>query len=49
MNLHWWLAALSVLLALAGCVQAATEQGQPPSSPYPYNDDRRMDRPPDMM
>ena len=28
MNLNKWLAALFVMLALAGCAQAATEQGQ---------------------
>ena len=49
MNLSKWLAALSVLLALAGCVQAATGQGQPPPAPHPYNDDGRMDRSRDMM
>jgi hypothetical protein len=30
MNLNRWLAAVFVLLALAGCAQVATEQGQPP-------------------
>jgi len=49
MNLHRWLVTMFVILALAGCVQATTKQGQPPSAPYPYNDDGRMDRPPDMM
>ena len=49
MNLNKWLAALFVMLALAGCAQAATEQGQPPSAPYPYNDDGRIDRSGDMM
>jgi hypothetical protein len=49
MNLHIWLAALFILLGLAGCVQAVREPGQPPSAPYPYNDDGRMDRSRDMM
>jgi hypothetical protein len=30
MNLNRWLAALFVMVALAGCAQVATEQGQPP-------------------
>ena len=30
MNLHSWLAAVVVLLALAGCAQGPTEQGPPP-------------------
>jgi hypothetical protein len=34
MNLHNWLAAVFVLLVLAGCVQMATEQGR---SPYDSN------------
>jgi len=34
MNLHRRLAALFVLLALAGCAQVATIQGQPPNAPY---------------
>jgi hypothetical protein len=29
MNLHRWLAVLFVILALAGCAQMATSQGQP--------------------
>jgi hypothetical protein len=33
MNLHRWLAALLVLLALAGCAQVATTQGQDPNAP----------------
>jgi hypothetical protein len=37
MNLHEWLAVLFVMLALAGCAQAATEQGQAPNAPYPRN------------
>ena len=40
MNLHKWLAALFVMLALAGCAQAATEQGQAPNAPYPPEFDR---------
>jgi hypothetical protein len=39
MNLHKWLAALFVMLALAGCAQT-TEQGQTPNSPYPPEFDR---------
>jgi hypothetical protein len=30
MNLNSWLAAVLVMLALAGCVQVATGQGRPP-------------------
>ena len=48
MNLRRWLALLFVLLAVAGCAQEAAEYGQPPYAPYPYDDDGRMDRPPDM-
>jgi hypothetical protein len=33
MNLHRWLALLVVLLALAGCAQVPTSQGQAPA-PY---------------
>ena len=29
-----WLAALFVLLAVSGCAQVATGQGQPPYAPY---------------
>jgi hypothetical protein len=41
MNPHWWLAAVFALLALAGCVQVATEQGQ---SPYDNNTEYPRDR-----
>jgi hypothetical protein len=34
MSPHRWLAALFVLLALAGCAQVATIQGQSPNPPY---------------
>jgi hypothetical protein len=34
MNLHRWLAAASVLLALAGCAQATTDQRHAPYAPY---------------
>jgi hypothetical protein len=43
MNLHKRLAALFVLLALGGCAQVATGQGQ---APYSHDDEERMDRPP---
>jgi len=33
MNLHRWLAALFVVLVLAGCAQVATTQGQHPNAP----------------
>ena len=46
MNLHGWLAALFVLLMLAGCAQVATGQGQAPYAPYSHDDEERMDRPP---
>jgi hypothetical protein len=45
MNLHRWLTALLVLLALAGCASAATGQGQAPVPSYPRDngpDMRRM-------
>ena len=35
MNLQGWLAALFVIVALAGCAQVVTEQGQQPYTPYP--------------
>jgi hypothetical protein len=35
MNLYRRLAAPLLILALGGCVQAATGQGQPPYAPYP--------------
>jgi hypothetical protein len=41
MNLHRWFAAVFVLLALAGCVQVATEQGRPP---HDNNTDYPRDR-----
>jgi hypothetical protein len=34
MNLHQWLAAVLVLLALAGCAQVTTGQRQAPYAPY---------------
>src|SRR5215472_13163055 len=37
MNLQEWFAALFVIFALAGCVQLATDQGQPPYSPSSGN------------
>jgi hypothetical protein len=46
MNLHKWLAALFVMLALGGCAQATTGPGQAPYAPYSHNDEERMDRPP---
>jgi len=49
MNLSKWLAALSVLLALAGLRPSGNGAEQPPSAPHPYNDDGRMDRSRDMM
>jgi len=47
MNLHRWLSALFVILALAGCVQMATEQEQAPVPSYPH--DNGTDRRGDMM
>ena len=47
MNLHRWLAALLVLLALAGCAQMATEEELTPIPSYPY--DNGPDRRGDMM
>jgi hypothetical protein len=46
MSLNRWFAAVFVLLALAGCVQVATGQGQAPDAPYSHHDEERMDRPP---
>jgi hypothetical protein len=45
MNWHKWVAALLVLLALAGCVAGAPGQTQAPNTPYsPGNSpDRRGD------
>ena len=40
MNLDRGLGALFVMLALAGCAQAATEQGQALNAPYPPEFDR---------
>ena len=40
MKLRRWLGGLFVMLALAGCVQVATEQGRPPydnNMEYPRN------------
>jgi hypothetical protein len=34
MNPHRWLAAVFVILALAGCAPVETGQGQAPASPY---------------
>jgi hypothetical protein len=42
MNLQGWLAALFVMLALAGCAQMATEQGQAPNALYPPEFDRHI-------
>jgi hypothetical protein len=41
MHWHRWLAALLVMLALAGCVQVATERGR---SPYDNNMEYPRDR-----
>ena len=38
MNLHRWLAALFVLLALTGCASTATDQVQAPVSSHSYDD-----------
>jgi hypothetical protein len=46
MNLHRWLAALFLILALGGCAPVATGQGQAPYAPYSHDDEERMDRPP---
>lgn len=35
MNLHRWLAALFVILALGGCAQVATGPGEAPYASYP--------------
>jgi hypothetical protein len=37
MNLHRRLAALLVILALGGCAQGATGQGQAPDAPYSHD------------
>ena len=45
MTVHRRLAALFLILSLAGCVQVATEQGQVPDAPYTQdNDGYRHDR-----
>ena len=36
MNLHRLLAALFLVLALGGCAQVATGQGQVPDAPYSH-------------
>jgi putative SOS response-associated peptidase YedK len=46
-NLHSWLAAVFVMLALAGCAPVATEQGRAPYAPY-SRDNEGMNRSPDM-
>jgi uncharacterized membrane protein len=46
MNLHSRVAAVLVLLALIGCTQGPTSQGQAPYAPYSHDDEERMDRPP---
>jgi hypothetical protein len=38
MNLHKWLAALFVLLALSGCASMATDQVQPPVPSHSHHD-----------
>jgi hypothetical protein len=48
MNLHTWLAGVSVILALAGCAPVATGQGQGPYAPYSRVDEGGMNRGPDM-
>jgi hypothetical protein len=47
MNLQRWLAALFVVLGLAGCAPTATGQGQAPAPSYPS--DNGPDRRGDMM
>jgi len=37
MNLRRRLAALLVILALGGCAQVATGQGQAPDAPHPHD------------
>jgi hypothetical protein len=36
MNLHRWVAAVFLILALVGCVQVATGPGQAPDAPEPH-------------
>jgi hypothetical protein len=43
MNLHRLLAALLVILALAGCAPVATGQGPAPDAPYPHDDKGNVD------
>jgi len=40
--MHWqsWLAALFVVLALAGCASVVAEPGQAPNAPYQQGDPR---------
>ena len=43
MNLYTGLAAVFVVLVLAGCAQVATIQGQPPNAPYsPANNEEYL-------
>jgi hypothetical protein len=42
MNVHSWLAAVFVILALDGCVQVTAGQGQAPYAPYSPNNDGNM-------
>ena len=42
MNTHALLVALFVILALAGCVQVPTGQGQAPVLFYPHDDEPDM-------
>jgi len=37
MSLHRWLAALFVILAVAGCAQVATQHEQAPVPSYPHD------------
>jgi hypothetical protein len=46
MNLHRWLAALFLILALDGCAPVATGRGQTPYGPY--SPEEMHDRGPDM-
>ena len=39
MNLHRRLAALFLILALAGCAPVATGEGPAPDAPYPHDDE----------
>jgi hypothetical protein len=42
MNLHRRLAALFLILALCGCGQVATGQGQAPNAPYVHDSGGNM-------